>query len=258
MPHLFEETGLSVSVAGDTGLRESEFGCRRRADQTPAIRLPHSMPASRAGACGSSRTDGKRVASERGNGNGNGNDTTRHDTAAITISRIETAGSRRHSMRTGQPRAERRSGAAPMGFRARRRMHGCDGIFVRGARSPRFGAPPARLRLAIGFDGRMSVSHPPPRQASDRDEPADEVRRLGRAIRRYIGDVDARRWARHRRTRISRAPRDPAIAAAPGVHRGEAAAPPAPRQRSGGRRFTVDAARAAARSRAAGRSTDVG
>lgn len=75
MPHLFEETGLSVSVAGDTGLRESEFGCRRRADQTPAIRLPHSMPASRAGACGSSRTDGKRVASERGNGNGN--DTTR-------------------------------------------------------------------------------------------------------------------------------------------------------------------------------------
>ncbi|WP_179104235.1 hypothetical protein [Burkholderia pseudomallei] len=82
MPHLFEETGLSVSVAGDTGLRESEFGCRRRADQTPAIRLPHSMPASRAGACGSSRTDGKRVASERGNGNGNGNgnDTTRHDT----------------------------------------------------------------------------------------------------------------------------------------------------------------------------------
>ncbi|ARL55072.1 hypothetical protein AQ965_20420 [Burkholderia pseudomallei] len=30
------------------------------------------------------------------------------------------------------------------------------------------------------------------------------------------------------------------------------------RQRSGGRRFTVDAARAAARSRAAGRSTDVG
>ncbi|WP_237750648.1 hypothetical protein [Burkholderia pseudomallei] len=76
MPHLFEETGLSVSVAGDTGLRESEFGCRRRADQTPAIRLPHSMPASRAGACGSSRTDGKRVASERGNGN----DTTRHDT----------------------------------------------------------------------------------------------------------------------------------------------------------------------------------
>lgn len=254
MPHLFEEAGLPVSVAGDTGLRESEFGCRRRADQTRAIRLPHSMPASRAGACGSSRTDGKRVASERGNGN----DTTRHDTAAITISRIETAGSRRHSMRTGQPRAERRSGAAPMGFRARRRMHGCDGIFVRGARSPRFGAPPARLRLAIGFDGRMSMSHPPPRQASDRDEPADEVRRLGRAIRRYIGDVDARRWARHRRTRISRAPRDPAIAAAPGVHRGEAAAPPAPRQRSGGRRFTVDAARAAARSRAAGRSTDVG
>ncbi len=184
--------------------------------------------------------------------------TTRHDTTAITISRIETAGSRRHSMRTGQPRAERRSGTAPMGFRARRRMHGCDGIFVRDARSPRFGAPPARLRLAIGFDGRMSVSHPPPRQASDRDEPADEVRRLGRAIRRYIGDVDARRWARHRRTRISRAPRDPAIAAAPGVHRGEAAAPPAPRQRSGGRRFTVDAARAAARSRAAGRSTDVG
>ncbi|OND14364.1 hypothetical protein AQ927_14695, partial [Burkholderia pseudomallei] len=63
-------------------MRESEFGCRRRADQTPAIRLPHSMPASRAGACGSSRTDGKRVASERGNGNGNGNgnDTTRHDT----------------------------------------------------------------------------------------------------------------------------------------------------------------------------------
>ncbi|OMR79820.1 hypothetical protein AQ731_04035 [Burkholderia pseudomallei] len=158
MPHLFEETGLSVSVAGDTGLRESEFGCRRRADQTPAIRLPHSMPASRAGACDSSRTDGKRVASERGNGNGN--DTTRHDTAAITISQIETAGSRRHSMRTGQPRAERRSGAAPMGFRARRRMHGCDGIFVRGARSPRFGAPPARLRLAIGFDGRTSVSHP--------------------------------------------------------------------------------------------------
>lgn len=184
--------------------------------------------------------------------------TIRHDTAAITISQIETAGSRRHSMRTGQPRAEPRSGAAPMGSRARRRMHGCDGIFVRGARSPRFGVPPARLRLAIGFDGRMSMSHPPPRQASDRDEPADEVRRLGRAIRRYIGDVGARRWARHRRTRISRAPRDPAIAAAPGVHRGEAAAPPAPRQRSGGRRFTVDAARAAARSRAAGRSTDVG
>lgn len=251
MPHLFEETGLSVSVAGDTGLRESEFGCRRRADQTPAIRLPHSMPASRAGACDSSRTDGKRVASERGNGNGN--DTTRHGSDHDLTNR-----NGRQSMRTGQPRAERRSGAAPMGFRARRRMHGCDGIFVRGARSPRFGAPPARLRLAIGFDGRMSMSHPPPRQASDRDEPADEVRRLGRAIRRYIGDVGARRWARHRRTRISRAPRDPAIAAAPGVHRGEAAAPPAPRQRSGGRRFTVDAARAAARSRAAGRSTDVG
>ncbi|CAJ2881160.1 Uncharacterised protein [Burkholderia pseudomallei] len=253
MPHLFEEAGLPVSVAGDTGLRESEFGCRRRADQTPAIRLPHSMPASRAGACGSSRTDGKRVASERGNGNGNGNDTTRHGSDHDLTNR-----NGRQSMRTGQPRAERRSGAAPMGFRARRRMHGCDGIFVRGARSPRFGAPPARLRLAIGFDGRTSVSHPPPRQASDRDEPADEVRRLGRAIRRYIGDVGARRWARHRRTRISRAPRDPAIAAAPGVHRGEAAAPPAPRQRSGGRRFTVDAARAAARSRAAGRSTDVG
>lgn len=184
--------------------------------------------------------------------------TTRHDTTRHGSDHDLTNRNGRQSMRTGQPRAERRSGAAPMGFRARRRMHGCDGIFVRGARSPRFGAPPARLRLAIGFDGRMSMSHPPPRQASDRDEPADEVRRLGRAIRRYIGDVDARRWARHRRTRISRAPRDPAIAAAPGVHRGEAAAPPAPRQRSGGRRFTVDAARAAARSRAAGRSTDVG
>ncbi|WP_183159810.1 hypothetical protein [Burkholderia pseudomallei] len=157
MPHLFEEAGLPVSVAGDTGLRESEFGCRRRADQTPAIRLPHSMPASRAGACGSSRTDGKRVASERGNGNGNGNgnDTTRHGSDHDLTNR-----NGRQSMRTGQPRAERRSGAAPMGFRARRRMHGCDGIFVRGARSPRFGAPPARLRLAIGFDGRTSVSHP--------------------------------------------------------------------------------------------------
>ncbi|QBL76697.1 hypothetical protein EYA82_01595 [Burkholderia pseudomallei] len=163
------------------------------------------------------------MASERGNGNGN--DTTRHGSDHDLTNR-----NGRQSMRTGQPRAEPRSGAAPMGSRARRRMHGCDGIFVRGARSPRFGVPPARLRLAIGFDGRTSVSHPPPRQASDRDEPADEVRRLGRAIRRYIGDVDARRWARHRRTRISRAPRDPAIAAAPGVHRGEAAAPSAQRR----------------------------
>lgn len=249
MPHLFEEAGLSVSVAGDTGLRESEFGCRRRADQTPAIRLPHSMPASRAGACGSSRTDGKRVASERGNGNGN--DTTRHDTAAITISRIETAGSR-----CGPVSPEPNAGPVPPRWASvrdgacmdameylfaalarrdsARRRHDCGSRSASTAGRRCHTRRRDKLRIAMSLPTKFAGS-----VAQFVDISATLTLGAGRGI------AAPAFLARHA---IPRSRPHPASIAARRQRR----------QRSGGRRFTVDAARAAARSRAAGRSTDVG
>ncbi|WP_235372395.1 hypothetical protein [Burkholderia pseudomallei] len=256
MPHLFEETGLSVSVAGDTGLRESEFGCRRRADQTPAIRLPHSMPASRAGACGSSRTDGKRVASERGNGNGNGNDTTRHDT---TRQRSRSHKSKRPAVaviRCGPVSPEPNPGPVPPRWApvrdgacmvameylfaalarrdSARRRHDC------GSRSASTAGCRCRtrrrdkLRIAMSLPTKFAGS-----VAQFVDISATLTLGAGRGI------AAPAFLARHA---IPRSRPRPASIAAKRQRR----------QRSGGRRFTVDAARAAARSRAAGRSTDVG
>lgn len=259
MPHLFEETGLSVSVAGDTGLRESEFGCRRRADQTRAIRLPHSMPASRAGACGSSRTDGKRVASERGNGNGNGNDTTRHDT---TRQRSRSHESKRPAVaviRCGPVSPEPNAGPVPPRWASvrdgacmdameylfaalarrdsARRRHDC------GSRSASTAGCRCRtrrrdqLRIAMSLPTKFAGS-----VAQFVDISATLTLGAGRGI------AAPAFLARHA---IPRSRPRPTSIAAKRQRRQR-------RQRSGGRRFTVDAARAAARSRAAGRSTDVG
>lgn len=249
MPHLFEETGLSVSVAGDTGLRESEFGCRRRADQTPAIRLPHSMPASRAGACGSSRTDGKRVASERGNGNGN--DTTRQRSRSHKSKRPAVA-----VIRCGPVSPEPNPGPVPPRWApvrdgacmdameylfaalARRdsacRRHDCGSRSASTAGRRCHTRRRDKLRIAMSLPTKFAGS-----VAQFVDISATLTLGAGRGI------AAPAFLARHA---IPRSRPHPASIAARRQRR----------QRSGGRRFTVDAARAAARSRAAGRSTDVG
>lgn len=247
MPHLFEETGLSVSVAGDTGLRESEFGCRRRADQTPAIRLPHSMPASRAGACDSSRTDGKRVASERGNGN----DTTRQRSRSHESKRPAVA-----VIRCGPVSPEPNAGPVPPRWASvrdgacmdameylfaalarrdsARRRHDCGSRSASTAGRRCHTRRRDKLRIAMSLPTKFAGS-----VAQFVDISATLTLGAGRGI------AAPAFLARHA---IPRSRPHPASIAARRQRR----------QRSGGRRFTVDAARAAARSRAAGRSTDVG
>ncbi|WP_259645847.1 hypothetical protein [Burkholderia pseudomallei] len=175
----------------------------------------------------------------------------RHDTAAITISRIETAGSR-----CGPVSPEPNAGPVPPRWASvrdgacmdameylfaalarrdsARRRHDC------GSRSASTAGCRCRtrrrdkLRIAMSLPTKFAGS-----VAQFVDISATLTLGAGRGI------AAPAFLARHA---IPRSRPRPASIAAKRQRR----------QRSGGRRFTVDAARAAARSRAAGRSTDVG